>query len=78
VLTQKYKRYRVSTPRRSPKGHNVEFLAVLDTAGAPEPSSVARLVDSIQSQEPLALPGNDGRPGVWQDFLGKRQLTGEE
>ena len=40
VSTQTYKRYRVSTPRMSPRSHNVEFLAVVDTHGGPALSGV--------------------------------------
>ncbi|UCG16711.1 MAG: DNA adenine methylase, partial [Phycisphaerales bacterium] len=51
VFTQKYKRYRVSTPRMSPKPHNVEFLAVVDTRGRPTPSRVGEITNRILHQE---------------------------
>ncbi|MDI6828467.1 MAG: DNA adenine methylase, partial [Armatimonadota bacterium] len=32
VVTQKYKRYRVSSQRPSPRSHNIEFVAIVNTA----------------------------------------------
>jgi adenine-specific DNA-methyltransferase len=54
VFTRTYKRYRVSTPRMSPKSHNVEFLAVLDTEGPPSPHRVDELHERIMRQEDAA------------------------
>lgn len=51
VFTHRYKRYRVSTPRMSPRPHNVEFVAVLDTGGKPSASQVDALVEQITGQE---------------------------
>ena len=51
ILKQRYKRYRVSTPRMSPRSHNVEFLAVLDTRGRPCPGEVSGLVEDIWAAE---------------------------
>lgn len=51
IFTQRYKRYRVSSPRMSPKPHNVEFLAVLDTHGKPCAGQVDELVASIRREE---------------------------
>ncbi|HVC35808.1 MAG TPA: DNA adenine methylase [Chloroflexota bacterium] len=59
VLTRRYKRYRVSTPRMSPKSHNVEFLAVLDTAGKATTSRVEALVEEIKCQEAHGPTGWD-------------------
>ena len=59
VLTQTYKRYRVSTPRMSPKAYNVEFLAVVDTDGPCSVGQVDELVNRIMRQEGCAL--NNGR-----------------
>ena len=47
VFTQRYKRYRVSTPRMSPRPHTVEFLAVVDTAGPRSTGQVPRWVRTI-------------------------------
>ncbi len=49
VVTQRYKRYRVSTPRMSKKSHNVEFGAVLDTRARRAPGR-ARGVDRMVSE----------------------------
>lgn len=51
VFTRRYKRYRVSTPRMSPRPHNVEFLAVLDAEGKPSGARVGALIDQITNQE---------------------------
>ena len=52
VLTQRYKRYRVSTPRMSPKSHNVEFVAVLDTRARPTRArDVTAMADDIRAAE---------------------------
>lgn len=63
VFTRPYKRYRVSTPRMSPKSHNVEFVAMVDTQGRPSLSSVSRLANDIETQEreALAKAGSDSR-----------------
>jgi adenine-specific DNA-methyltransferase len=56
VFAQKYKRYRVSTPRMSPRPHNVEFVAVLETSGPSCPARVGEMADAIHRREgqPLA------------------------
>lgn len=59
VFTQKYKRYRVSTPRMSLKPHNIEFLAVLDTSGKSSVSRVPHLVETILTEEAKALSKSD-------------------
>lgn len=58
VVTEKYKRYRVSTPRMSKKSHNIEFVAVLDLHGSPSERYVDALVEQILHQEKLALSNN--------------------
>ncbi len=58
VITEKYKRYRVSTPRMSQKSHNIEFVAVLDLHGKPSTSHVDSLVDQILHQEKQVLSTN--------------------
>jgi adenine-specific DNA-methyltransferase len=56
VVTQKYKRYRVSSQRPSPKSHNIEFVAIVDTARTAGKSNVEKvkqtvLAEHIHSQE---------------------------
>lgn len=51
VFTQKYKRYRVSSPRMSAKPHNVEFVAVVDTVARPRPRRVEGLAAKIEKEE---------------------------
>jgi adenine-specific DNA-methyltransferase len=51
VLTERYKRYRVSTPRMSSKSHNVEFVAVVDLTARPTPQRVASIADDIRCRD---------------------------
>ena len=51
VFTRKYKRYRVSTPRMSPRPQNVEFLAVVNLNGRPSPTKAPELAERIARQE---------------------------
>lgn len=55
VFTRTYKRYRVSTPRMSPKSHNVEFLAVLDAEGPPTLQRVDESYARIMRQEDASI-----------------------
>lgn len=55
ICTQTYKRYRVSTPRMSPKSHNVEFVAIVDTTKKPCPSRADQIAEAIETQEFQAL-----------------------
>ncbi len=47
VFTERYKRYRVSTQRMSPRPHTVEFLAILDTMRPSPRGTDQRLMDAI-------------------------------
>ncbi len=60
VYTRRYKRYRVSTPRMSPRPHTVEYLAVLDTEGKSSRSRVDAIVEEI-----MRLEGSDGIHPEW-------------
>ena len=55
VVTETYKRYRVSTQRMSAKSHNVEFAAVADTADRGASQDVGQIADAIRAQECDAL-----------------------
>jgi len=59
VVTEKYKRYRVSTPRMSPKSHNIEFVAVVDLQKRPCLGRVDGIVAAILGQE-RAATGSGG------------------
>ncbi len=48
VHCNRYKRYRVSTPRMSANSHNVEFLTVLDTRGPSSGARVPALLNEIE------------------------------
>jgi len=52
VFTQRYKRYRVSTPRMSLRPHTVELLAVVDTLGRRRADQVARWMNAIRGRVP--------------------------
>lgn len=51
VFAARYKRYRVSTPRMSPRSHNVEFVAAVDLSGGPSTGRAAQIAESILRQE---------------------------
>jgi adenine-specific DNA-methyltransferase len=51
IFPERYKRYRVSTPRMSPRSHNVEFVAAVDLRSKPD----RRTIDEI------ALPINQAK-----------------
>ena len=51
VLMQRYKRYRVSTPRMSPKPYNVEFVVLVDRAQKPQNVDLESLAAEIRSGE---------------------------
>lgn len=55
VCTETYKRYRVSTPRMSPKSHNVEFVAIVDTSKKASISRADEIAEAIENQEYEAL-----------------------
>jgi adenine-specific DNA-methyltransferase len=55
VVANSYKRYRVSTPRMSPKSHNVEFVAVVDLDAQPSPDRVEPIARAILTREADAL-----------------------
>lgn len=55
VLSEPYKRYRVSTQRFSRKPMNVEFIAVIDCARSTTGCSVGELIEEIRSSERDAL-----------------------
>ena len=50
VVVRKYKRYRVSSQRPSPKQHTVEFVAIADTQGHRRQDCVCRAVDKIMEE----------------------------
>lgn len=51
VFAARYKRYRVSTPRMSPKSHNVEFVAAVDLKGAPSTDRVEQIAARLLQRE---------------------------
>lgn len=53
AFTERYKRYRVSTPRMSPRSHNVEFVIAVDVGRAVSSdtaTSIERVADSIEGR----------------------------
>ncbi|HEX8914081.1 MAG TPA: DNA adenine methylase [Humisphaera sp.] len=48
VFPERYKRYRVSTPRYSPRSHTVEFVAAVDTHAPADPGRAAEVVETIE------------------------------
>lgn len=51
LFIQSYKRYRVSTPRMSPKPRNVEIVALLDVRGKPNPRQAGAMAEAVLAQE---------------------------
>jgi len=49
VLVRRYKRYRVSSTRPSPRPHTNEFVAIINTEAAPRRDSVARAIEEIRA-----------------------------
>lgn len=47
VVTKRYKRYRVSTQRMSPRPHNVEFVVVLDKSSPSRSTAADELIGDI-------------------------------
>lgn len=47
VVTQRYKRYRVSSQRPSHKSHNVEFVVIVDTNKRSDKSNIEKVKQSI-------------------------------
>jgi adenine-specific DNA-methyltransferase len=62
IFSKPYKRYRVSTPRMSPKSHNVEFVALVDPNGAPSVTEADALADAVRHHESLVLSRSDDGP----------------
>lgn len=49
VFTKRYKRYRVSSQRPSPRSHTVEFVAIVDTASRSTPSMIEAALERIHA-----------------------------
>ncbi|MCL5105478.1 MAG: DNA adenine methylase [Armatimonadetes bacterium] len=60
VVVRKYKRYRVSSQRPSPKPHTTEFVAIVDTSAPGRPSEVEHAVISIMKSSDIAALGQQG------------------
>lgn len=56
-----YKRYRVSTPRMSPKSHNIEFVAIVDLDAEPCPELAEPIAAAILADEEEALTAASAR-----------------
>jgi adenine-specific DNA-methyltransferase len=48
AFAEPYKRYRVSTPRMSPRSHTVEFVAAVDLRGRASTGRAAEIVEAIR------------------------------
>lgn len=51
VIARPYKRYRVSTPRMSPRARNVEFLAIVDTSRRGGAVDAERWAEAIEEMD---------------------------
>jgi len=61
VIAQRYKRYRVSSQRPSPKSHNVEFVAIVDTGKAADRAKVRQVKQKVYAEHITTL--EDTIPG---------------
>ena len=64
VVTQRYKRYRVSSQRPSAKSHSIEFVTIVDTGRAGNQANVKKVkqtvyAEHITTMEGRALPFDD-------------------
>jgi adenine-specific DNA-methyltransferase len=59
VVTDRYKRYRVSAQRYSRRGYTVEFVVVIDAQARPRPDRAQQIVDEIRQA------GSDDQDGVY-------------
>ncbi|HEY3298070.1 MAG TPA: DNA adenine methylase [Armatimonadota bacterium] len=50
AVTQRYKRYRVSSQRPSAKSHNVEFVAIVDTSREGNPADIAKIEELVLAE----------------------------
>ncbi|MHB0912191.1 MAG: DNA adenine methylase [Armatimonadota bacterium] len=50
VVTQRYKRYRVSSQRPSPRSHNTEFVAIVNTEHPGSKSDIIRVKDQVHAE----------------------------
>ena len=64
VIAQRYKRYRVSSQRPSPKSHNVEFVAIVNTGKAADRAKVRQVKRKVYAEHITTLedtiPGFEG------------------
>jgi adenine-specific DNA-methyltransferase len=54
VVTRRYKRYRVSSQRYSPRGHTVEFVLIIDTRAPSAPGRAREIAERIRGEEAWA------------------------
>jgi adenine-specific DNA-methyltransferase len=65
VLTQPYRRYRVSSQRPSPRPHTVEFVAVVDGDAPPQARAVEQAVEAIShASAATRVDGTSFRPAM--------------
>jgi adenine-specific DNA-methyltransferase len=64
VVAQRYKRYRVSSQRPSPKSHNVEFVAIVNTGRPADRAKVRQVKQKVYAEHITTLedmvPGFEG------------------
>ena len=66
VVTNPYKRYRVSAPRMSAKSHNVEFVAIVDLDAEPSTELAAPTAAAILAEEQEVLDAAAADPSSAQ------------
>ena len=69
VVTQKYKRYRVSSQRPSPRSHNVEFVAIVDTGRAANRSNIQKVKQKVYAEH-IDIGNADAQQAVTKSLGG--------
>ena len=65
VVTQRYKRYRVSSQRPSYKSHNVEFIVIVDTNKRSDKSNIEKVKQSIDDEHISITVAANMLPGIF-------------
>lgn len=58
IVTQRYKRYRVSSQRPSPKSHNIELVAIVDTSKPGNQANVKKVKQKVYAEHITTMEGN--------------------
>jgi len=57
VVTQRYKRYRVSSQRPSPRSHNIEFVVIVDTGEVGSKANIKKVKQKVYAEHITTMEG---------------------